>query len=213
MALGDFYGGCGQLPGSQVQPWRRGAVFRGAQPQLRLHRSRRKSPGRMEATPGPGRGRWRPSLTREEGSDPSPTSETLGLGMSWPSAGLPQHFPGPLGSWGPRRQAWAAIQGSSPPAQSQPHPEEDTEGRRPGSEGHWVTWDHLTLPVAAPFPSQMPAGSQQSRFVEPGQIRPGTKLSCCRASKRPLTAGRLEPPPPTGHARCKWTWARAGTGR
>lgn len=35
------------------------------------------------------------------------------------------------------------------------------------------------------------AGCQQSCFAEPGQIRPRTKLSCCAASKRPLTARRL----------------------
>ena len=71
-----------------------------------------------------------------------------------------------------------------------------TRTRAPSREGGQPAALCARIIFLSPVLSQRLAGCQQSRFAEPGQIRPGTKLGCCKASKRPLTAGRPEPPPP-----------------
>lgn len=88
------------------------------------------------------------------------------------------------------------------------------EGRQPGFQGHPVTQIFLlSLPLPL-FLCWRPAGCQQSRFREPGQIRPGTKLSCCRASRRPLTARRLGADAPSvgSSSMPPFTWAAMDLG-
>lgn len=89
-----------------------------------------------------------------------------------------------------------------------------TRTRAPSREGRQLAALCAGIIFLSPFLSQRLAGCQQSRFAEPGQIRPGTKLGCCKASKRPLTAGRPEPPaPPLGSASMPpFTWAANGPG-
>lgn len=93
-----------------------------------------------------------------------------------------------------------------------------TRTRAPSREGGQPAALCARIIFLSPVLSQRLAGCQQPRFAEPGQIRPGTKLGCCKASKRPLTAGRPEPPPPPPgsasmpplHAGCKWTGPQGG---
>lgn len=88
-----------------------------------------------------------------------------------------------------------------------------TRTQAPSREGRQPAALCARIIFLSPFLSQRLAGCQQSRFAEPGQIRPGTKLGCCKASKRPRTAGHPEPPPPPPgsasmphlHVGCKWT--------
>lgn len=121
-----------------------------------------------------------------------------------------QCFKGPLGSWAPPRQAGVAIQGCRRPAASVPR-------RMTGDTRSCCGGLRPACPPRrrSPSLSWRPAGRQQSRLAEPGQIRPRTKLSCCTASQRPLTAGRrcrqqLNAPL---HSGCKRTWAQGGPGR
>lgn len=100
----------------------------------------------------------------------------------------------------PNAQAGEATQGSSAP---------DAEGCwRPGA-GSPRGWPAACIPAAGgerrgpsattlcsrslPCRSRCPsscAGCQPSRFTEPGQIWARTKLRCCAASEKPLTARR-----------------------
>ena len=189
--------------GSQVQPW----GTRGTQPQPRLHCMPFKSLGRSKPSPGARKRAMTPHPSPGKGdSSLSPASETLGQGgcysprrVIWPFLPHPalRGAPGKLGSTHAGRSDHS---GFLSPSQSQHRSEDDRDShscqRQPGPRAALRRGIILLSPPLPLSPSRRPAGCQQSRFAEPGQIRPGTKLSCCKASKRPLTAGRLEPPRP-----------------
>lgn len=75
------------------------------------------------------------------------------------------------------------------------------------ARGHPVTRIILLSPPLPLSPPWRPAGCQQSRFREPGQIRTGTKPGSYRAPKGPRGQDAWEPPPPSP---LQWTWAPGG---
>lgn len=148
------------------------------------------------APPCPSRGRkaptWAPPLqlqAREGGGGHSPG--TVRQRPFRPSSPHPV-LPGALGKLEPTRAGRGGHSGLlSPDTEGlEPAPSEDGGHLHARQQGQ-AAWAPDRLTARRPLPVPEAPGRQQSRFGEPGQARPRTKLGCCSASKGPLTA-RLE---------------------